>query len=233
MARKPRQFNIGNIYHIVNRGVDGRNIFLKDQDYSRFILGLEFFNNKNSIDLWPLITRAVGGSDPPTASVKQRLENERKEKRELIVEFMAFTLMPNHYHLILKEIIPKGISLYIQKMGGYSTYFNKQNNRNGGLFQSRYTCVEIKSDAQLSIVFNYVHTNPVELVEPMWKNQQVKNFDKAKEFLENYKWSSYRDYIGIPTFSNLINRNFFLEFFESEKNCKKEVEDWTNKGGVS
>jgi len=55
MPRKPRQFEIGNIYHIIKRGVDGREIFLKPQDNSRFILGLEFFNSKNEINLWNLI----------------------------------------------------------------------------------------------------------------------------------------------------------------------------------
>lgn len=55
MARKPRQFNVGNIYHIINRGVENRDIFLKNQDYSRFILSLEFFNNKDSINIWSLV----------------------------------------------------------------------------------------------------------------------------------------------------------------------------------
>ncbi len=232
MPRKPRQFEIGNIYHIINRGVDGRDTFLKNQDYSRFILGLEFFNTKNSINIWSLITRAVAGSDPATAaataemSIRRRLENQRANMGKPIVEIMAFTLMPNHYHLILREIIAKGISLFMQKIGGYSIYFNKQNDRSGSLFQSRYKCVEIKSDAQLFAVFTYVHTNPVELIEPMWKNQQVKNFVKAKNFLENYKWSSYQDYIGKPMFPNVISKEFFLNFFGKEKNCKKEVENW-------
>ena len=77
MASKPRQFEIENIYHIIKRGVDGRKIFLKSQDYSRFILGLEFFNDKNPIDLWNLIrgdglNTAEGGrtslSNNPTLS---------------------------------------------------------------------------------------------------------------------------------------------------------------------
>ncbi len=64
MARKPRQFDIGNVYHLINRGVDGRDIFLKNQDYSRFVLSLEFFNDENSINIWSLVNRAVVGSDP-------------------------------------------------------------------------------------------------------------------------------------------------------------------------
>lgn len=111
-------------------------------------------------------------------------------------------------------------------MGGYTNYFNKQYDRRGGLFESVYKSIEIKDDAQLFTVFNYVHTNSVELIEPLWKKQKVKNFDKARDFLENYKWSSYRDYIGISSFPDAINKKFFLEFFGSEENCKKEVENW-------
>lgn len=238
MSRKLRKFRIGGIYHIINRGTEGRDIFLKNQDYSRFILALEFFNSDKDIDLWRLIGRPAGGgsdlphlcggSDPTLAelSLAKKLENQRKEIYKPMVEIMGFALMPNHYHLILREIVLGGISSFMQKLGGYSTYFNKQNSRSGSLFQSRYKCVEVKNDAQLFAIFTYVHTNPVELIEPMWKQRRVKNFNEAKNFLENYRYSSYRDYIGIPTFSNVINKKFFSEFFGGEDGCKRKVEDW-------
>jgi putative transposase len=229
MPRKPRQFEIGNIYHIINRGVDGREIFLKNQDYSRFILGLEFFNSNEDVKILNIIAPAglnpaiLAGLNP---AGQPTLRQEREKPKSPIVELMAFTLMPNHYHLIVREIIPKGISLYMQKIGGYTSYFNKQYNRSGTLFESSYKYVEIKTDAQLFVVFNYVHTNPIELIEPMWKDQQVENFDKAKEFLENYKWSSYRDYIDILTFPDTINKKFFLKFFGNSDNCRQTVEEW-------
>ena len=228
MPRKPRQFEIGNIYHIIKRGVDGREIFLKPQDNSRFILGLEFFNSKNEINLWNLIRGDdVEDAERGLTPLREKLENQRKNASKPIVELMAFTLMPNHFHLIIREIIDRGISRFMQKIGGYTGYFNKQYNRIGNLFGSTYKCIEIKSNAQLFAVFNYVHTNAVELIEPLWKKQQVKNPDKANNFLKNkYKWSSYRDCIGIPTFPNVVNKDFILDFFGGQENCKKEVENW-------
>ena len=227
MSSRPRQFGVGQFYHIIKRGVDRRKIFLKDQDYSRFILGLEFFNSEKSSNLWNLIRDSTEeGTEGGPTLLREKIEKQKENIGNPIVELMAFALMPNHFHLIVREITDRGISHYMQKMGGYTGYFNKQYNRKDTLFGLAYKCIEIKSDAQLFAVFNYVHTNPVELIEPLWKNQQVKDFKKAKEFLENYKWSSYRDYIGIFTFLNVVDRKFFLKFFEGEENCKKRVEDW-------
>ena len=228
MPNKPRQFEIGNIYHIIKRGVDGREIFLKDQDCSRFILGLEFFNNEKHIDLWSLVKGdSLNIAEGPQRSLREKLEKQRKMAGKPIVELITFTLMPNHFHLIIREIINKGISYYMQKIGGFSKYFNSQYHRRGTLFESTYKCIEIKNDAHLFAAFNYVHTNAVELIEPLWKKQQVKNPDKAISFLKNeHKWSGYRDCIGIPTFPNVIKRDFLLDFFGGEENCKKEVEDW-------
>ena len=165
MAYPPRQFQIGGVYHLINRGVDKRRIFLKNQDYSRFILGLYFFNDKNlEQNIWYYLQHEdrrskIGSMLAPSEGAN--IEHERNE----IVELLAFTLMPNHYHLIVREVVDGGISLFMQKMGGYSSYFNKQYNREGALFQSRYKSVYIKDEIQLGNVFAYVHTNPVEYVQ--------------------------------------------------------------------
>lgn len=222
MPRKAREFEIGAIYHIVNRGVEKRRIFETNQDYSRFILALEFFNAKNPFKLWDLFERTA--SNP--ALLKKRLEGQRDTPHSPIVDFLAFALMPNHFHLIVKEIVEGGVSLFMQKIGGYSTYFNKQHDRVGPLFQSRYKAVRVQDDIQLANVFVYVHTNPVELVEAGWKEFKVKDPNKALTYLENYKWSSYRDYIGSATFPTVIQQDFFHSFYGREQACRNAVEDW-------
>jgi len=255
MPRGPRKFEIGGVYHIMNRGVDKRNIFLKNQDYSRFILGLEFFNSDKPINIYDVVGKspAIVGSDPTMAtmagstmagnhaledqatadpamvsiSIKERLTAERKKNKNKIVELLVFTLMSNHYHLIVREIVSGGISFFMKKIGGYSNYFNKQYGRSGSLFESRYKLIKIEDDSQLATVFVYAHTNPVEIIESMWKMQKVNNFGKAINFLNNYKWSSYKDYIGEANFPfSVNNKDFFLKFFDQQGGCKKAVEDW-------
>lgn len=223
MPRKPRNFELHQIYHIVKRGVDGREIFSKPQDASRFIFGLEFFNNRKNIDLWNVLASSKGVSDTP---LRQRLEQERKKPQNPIVEILAFALMPNHIHIILREITERGISLFMQRLSGYSRYFNHQYKRAGPLFGSRFKAVKVKDDIQLHTVFVYVHTNPVALWEPGWKEFQVKNPDAAIQKLEQYKLSSYSDYIGNQMHPTVIKRDFFLDFYGSEEKCRQAVENW-------
>jgi len=221
MPRKPRQFEIGGVYHIVQRGVERRRLFMKNQDYSRFTIGLELFNSEAPARLWELLAKA--GSDP---ALRDRLREQRTQKLPRLVDILAFALMPNHFHLILREIVQGGISAFMQKMGGYATYFNKQYDRTGSLFQGRYKSIEVSSNEQLLKVFVYVHTNPVELWEPEWKEFRVHDAKGALRRLQAYHWSSYRDYLGMPTFPHVIQPEFFLETLGGVEGCRKAVEDW-------
>ena len=219
MPRGLREFEVGGIYHIIQRGVEKRKIFLKDQDYSRFIFGLEFFNQVNPINLWDFLAKV--GTVPTLA-----IQVERARKGSSLVELLAFALMPNHYLLLVREIQRGGISLFMRKMGGYSTYFNKQYERVGPLFQSRYKAVPIKTTEQLQTVFVYVHTNPVELRESEWKNLYVRDRENAIQWLRSYRWSSYHDYTGTENFPFATQRNFFLDFFAGAEGCREAVESW-------
>lgn len=226
MARKPREFHIGGVYHVIQRGVEKRKIFLKNQDYSRFILGLELFNFLGSTNLWSLIARA--GSDPARAmgTRLKELRGQRAKRSSRLVELMAFTLMPNHLHLLLREEKRGGVSAFMQKMGGYATYFNQQYDRSGSLFQSRYRLVPVETDTQLRAIFAYVHTNPVGLWESGWKDFLVRDSKAALRTLEEYRWSSYGDYIGKVTFPQATQREFFSNLFGGVRGCREAVEDW-------
>ena len=114
----------------------------------------------------------------------------------------------------------------MQKVGtGYAVYFNKKYSRKGHLFNN-FKAVHIESDEQLKNVVTYIHTNPIALVEPGFKEKGVENPPKVKEFLENYKWSSYRDYIGIENFSSVTNREFILETMSGKEGCIADVDNW-------
>ena len=227
----------GDIHHIFNRGVDKRKIFLNDQDYLRFILSLYILNDSNNkYDIWSnlnfnkqntlkILSSTTGRSGRSTTGRSGRPVVD--EIRKKLVEILAFILMPNHYHLIIRVLSDNGLSKFMQKVGmGYSQYFNKQNQRSGALFEGRYKNVPIKSDEQLNIIFNYVHTNPVELVEPGWKNTGVESKDKAMYQQNTYAWSSYNDYVGKSKFALITDRDFYLDIFGGPNGCRESVENW-------
>src|SRR3989339_382932 len=141
------------------------------------------------------------------------------------------TLLKNHIHLLLRQIIENGISKFMQKVGiGYGKYFNGKYDRRGHVFQDAFKSVHIESDGQLMVVAPYIFTNPIALIEPGWKENGIKNHstEEAVKFLEEYKWSSYQDCIGIKNFDSVTQRDFLLEMMGGEKGCKNAVRDWIN-----
>ena len=141
--------------------------------------------------------------------------------------------MPNHFHLILRQLKENGISKFMQKIGGYSTYFNEKYNRKGHLF-NRFKAVHIKTDEQLRMAFIYVHTNPVSLVQPGWKENGIKDKRKAIKFLrEEYRWSSFFDFIGKKNFPSVIMKDFFFNNIGEEKKCSQAVIDWIKSKKIS
>jgi len=228
MPVKRPQFVQGEVYHIILRGIENRKMFLDVEDILRFIFDLSEFNDKAQVinnfqDFLKIkkayLNREVIPIKWDVIPFKEsffdifKIVNENKRKRP-IVEILAICLMPTHVHLLLRPLTIQGISLFIQKLGGYSTYFNKKYNRFGSLIQRPFKAVHIKTQEQLEIVICYIHTNPLELIEPKWKEKGVKNPKKAMEFLENYWCSSLPDYLGKKNFSGILSRGFIDKIFK-------------------
>ncbi|MFH1643121.1 MAG: transposase [Patescibacteria group bacterium] len=213
------QFANGEFYHITKRGIEKREIFLDDEDYFRFVNSLLIFNDKMSA---PWASRGFWRQRDPAS-----LCTSEYKPKVPIVEIHAFALMPNHFHLLVRQLVDNGIVLFMQKLGGYSYYFNKKYEREGTLFQNRYKIKRVKSEEQLENNFVYINTNPISIIESGWKEGKVEDVRKTIEFLENkYRWSSYWDYIGKKNFPSVITKDFFLEFFGEEEKIREKIESW-------
>lgn len=225
MAERKIQFANGEIYHIVMRAVDGVNLFRDKQDYLRMIRDLFEFNN---INLTSSIFRVNYYRARINVTRKGRvtLVAESRRKRKLLVEILAFCLMPNHIHLLLRQLRESGISKFIQKFGGYTSYYNKRYQKKGHLFQGKFKAVHIRTNEQLQAVFVYIHTNPIAIIFPGWKEKGIKDFKKAKNYIENYRWSSYPDYLGKKNFPSITSRDFLKKVMGEPKDCRKFVNDW-------
>ncbi len=223
-----RKFPLVNneIYHVVLRGIGGVDIFRDETDYYRAIHDLFEFNNTKPAT-WQY--RRFNAEDSRTRTKSDsgnRTVGIIRSPRDYVVNILAFCLMPNHIHLLLKQIKDKGISAFMGKLGsGYVNYFNQRHKRQGHLFQSRFKAVHIKTQQQLQSVFVYVHTNPAALVAENWKEGGVVDLNKIIDFIEKYKWSSYADYLGKENFPSITQREFFLEIMSKEK-WREYVNDW-------
>jgi putative transposase len=218
-------FSNGEIYHIILRGLGDDLIFKDLNDYYRGIFSIYEFNNSNPVsikyrrEIRNRLKKAIRG--PSSDNLIE------KDNREKLVEVLCFCFMPNHVHLLVRQLKDDGIVKFMRKVGaGYAGYFNRKYERKGYVFQNRFRSIRIESDNQLRTIFNYIHVNPTSLVEPGWKEKGIKSSNKVIKFLEDYKWSSYQDYIGKENFPSVTNRDFISEFLGGDNGCKLAIEDW-------
>ncbi len=216
---KRLQFVNDYIYHIYNRGVEKRKIFLDNKDYLRFIQNLFDMNDqdhsKNSLFY---VSSVENIYQKPNKKANGNIFKQKP--RKLLVEILSYVLMPNHFHLLLKQVQEGGIIKFMQKLGtAYAMYFNEKYKRVGSLFQGRYKAVLVDKESYFIHLPFYIHTNPVELC-------RFNNTKEQMAFLRNYRWSSYLDYIGIENFPSLLNQELILSYFNNYKNYEKETENW-------
>ena len=124
-------FTEGEFYHVYNRGVDKRTIFLDDYDYARFLQSMDEFNTVNPI-----------GSIYENFFAKKL--GHRVSKNKKLVNIVTYCVNPNHFHFILSQVSDRGIEKFMQRLNmGYAKYFNNKYKRDGVLFQGNFKAVHI------------------------------------------------------------------------------------------
>jgi len=202
-----KEFAPGNIYHIYNRGNNKEKIFFDDQDYKAFLfrfgLCLGFVEeelNKEKLIAMPF----------------SRIRITKMDKNNF--KLHVFSLMPNHFHLLIEQVGDIPISnLMLKVCTSYARYMNKKYKRVGHAFQDKFKAVLIENNPQLMWASAYIHMNPV-------KDGLVKH---PKE----YKWSSYNDYAYKRNLL-IINKELLLGTFGDVQNFIKQTPIYDVKGGL-
>ena len=205
----------GEFYHIYNRGTEKRKIFSSKRDYDRFLSLLYLANGSNPIDL-----KRQGSTLAEILAIN---------KGENLVDLCAYCLMPNHFHLIIRERNDGGTSLFMQKLTtAYTMYFNKLTTRNGALFQGKFKAEHANEDRYLSYLITYIHLNPIKLFDPKWQENGVNDKKWAETFLSNYKYSSYLDYSRDERRpeSKIIDKTAFPQYYETPVNFENNLSEW-------
>ncbi len=209
---KREGFSANYFYHIFNRGVDKRIIFLDYFDFKRFIEILKEFNQDGPTHLSFI-----------RESKKMGKIIEVDQAAGPLVRVICFCLMPNHFHLLLKQEADGGIPLFIQKIcTGYSMYFNKKYKRSGTLFQGRFRSVAVDNDAQLLHLTEYIHSNPLALLENKQKLP-------ASQILKRYEWSSYADFVGEATYPHLSKPEIIMSLGMNIDKYKDSIDAWAKR----
>ncbi len=188
---------------------------MDDGDYIRFMHHLYSFNNIKTQQNLRRNKFKMNEVEPRSSG-----ENE-------LVEILAFALMPNHYHILLRQKTDAGIVKFMQKLGtGFTMFFNKKYDRVGPLFQGGFKATLIEEDAHFMYVPHYIHLNPLGLMK---EGDTSCNADQKLKFLENYRWSSFPDYIGKRNFPSITKRDLLLDFFGGSEKYKLDIVEFLQK----
>lgn len=215
-------YTLDSYIHIIKRGARGTDIVRDEDDRWRFLRSLYFMNDHFFDKNWTLTTKGKAMFHRP----------EEWPKQEPLVEIAAYTLMPNHFHLLLREIEEGGVSKFMQKLGQSMTnYTNDKYQESGSLFQGAYRSKTIDSDEYLRYVSAYVMVkNTFELYPKGGLKEANENFEDAWIWARNYSFSSLSDYTGERSSSPILNKGLLGELWQHENAFKNYAEDFI-KGG--
>ncbi len=173
-----KEYGAGGHYHVYNRGVNKSSIFLDEQDFKVFLGYLKLYLEPPNLQ-GQALQDENGRTIPPSKEPKNYMGE---------IELLAYCLMPNHFHLLIKQNTDRGIAEFMQSLiQRYVMYFNKKYMRVGGLFQSRYKSVLIEDENQFVYITKYIHRNPIDILPAKLGTAGY----------EVYRYSSYGNYLGL------------------------------------
>lgn len=198
-------------YHLYNRGVEKRDIFLDAQDYKTLLSYLKIYLS-------------------PTNSKDNTYESRKLKNFSDSIELLAYCLMPNHYHFLIKQSPSRAIAEFMQALfTKYTIYFNRKFNRVGTLFQDRYKAVLIDTEAHLIYLTKYIHRNPNSSSRPGLEVDQNISIKKSPSSAEhtinstlNYPYSSLHNYLGRAN-QSWLHTDHILPIFKSTLDYKSFI----------
>lgn len=204
MAYKSKFYNPdlinNNYYHLYNRGVAKQDIFKDAYDYRRLLMNFSYYLDDNL---------------KSKLSIAKKDQNFRSYLQEMpskpLLEIVSYCLMPNHFHLLVKQIADNGITTFIRRaLNSYTRYYNIRHDRIGPMFQGSFRAVDVKSNEQLIHLSRYIHLNPF-----------VGNLCRK---LDDFTWSSYKDFLTNKK-TRLSNPHLIIETIGSSRRYQDFVED--------
>ena len=206
---RKEKFLEGEYYHALNKGNDGQVVFRDQRDWARFLFLILYLQSPATVlNIGRQVDYFIKNG---RFNMPKDIENKVIENR--YVELVAFILMPNHFHLIIKELKSGGISDYMKRvLGGYTKYFNTKYKKSGHLFQGPFKAVYVKDDPQLLYLSAYIHKNIKEISG--WGGKE-----------ELFPFSSFQDYVEKNRWGGLLKTKIILDQFPNKEKYKQFVKE--------
>lgn len=191
----------GDIVHVFNKSIANYGIFNNQDNSNRFIQILDYYNNLDY-----KVNLATYLKNNPDYS-PQLLNNKEKP----LIKFLAYCIMPDHYHLLVKILEENCLSKYINNIeNSYTRFFNIKFERKGPLWQSRFKMVKIKSNEQLIHVSRYIHLNPTT--------------SNLVEKPEEWSFSSYKYYLNEKILKEYLIEISIKNVSDYKKFCENNID---------
>lgn len=205
-----QESDTGSYLHIVKRGTRGLPVVRDEVDRFRFLLMLTHFNDHFSSLNWyrDLMDKGLHNSlERPSGWPEQ----------EPLVEIVAFALVENHFHLLLRSLTEKGVPRFMQRIGiGMTKRYNERHKESGSLFQSGYRSKVVDDDDYFRYVSVYIQVKNVFDMHPKGYLWARDHFDESYNWARTYSYASLGDYSG--AFGRpIVNKGFLSSLYTPDE----------------
>jgi putative transposase len=207
------KFELGGHYHLFNRGVDNRNVFVSKEDYDRFEAYLYLLNDTESPRAANFFVGKRYGSIFESA------------RTQPLIAIGAFSLLPTNFHIIASPLVDRGLPKFMQKLTtAYTMYFNDKYQRTGSLFEGTYKAHGATSDNHLKFLLSLTHLAPAQLFNKKWAEDDIFKLERLSGELMDYRYSSVGEYISGKNI--ITDPQYFPRYFGRAKSMDTYLRYW-------
>lgn len=219
---RKEKFAPGEYYHIFSRTILNANQFKDYSNAKRLLLAFLIANSTKSSEGFQLLR------NNKNATLKD-LNKIVKDGKKL-VDILCYSIMPDHYHLLVMEKEENGITNFVLKCNtSIAKYINIKNDRKGPLFENTFKAKHIDSNEYLLHLSLYIHLNPLDfLINKNWRIHKLKNWDESKRKLINYPWSSIKHFLIKNQEDFILSGDKIIkDQFSNEKEYESFLKEWS------
>lgn len=221
MSTNREKFVPGEYYHIYSRIILNTPEFKDNQVAERLALIFLVANSMKSSEIFQYLRN---NNNSPQEKILEIVRQGEK-----IIDILCYSIMPDHYHLLLREKKENGIYRFMHKCNtSIAKYINVKKDRVGPLFESRFKAKHVDSNVYLLHLSAYIHLNPLDfLIGKTWREHKIRDWNSARKKLLGYPWSSLEFYINENSKNPIISgANIIKKQFVNNQDYESFMRDW-------